>query len=128
MPVIARLNGYCLGAGMEMAASYDLRIGCRSARFGMPEVKLGLPSVIGAALLPRFMGWGKACDLILTGDLIDAAEATDCGFVRRLSEDENIDQTVARCLDSILDSWFPRRPAAEVAHSRMGDLIARSGR
>ena len=58
-PVLARISGFALGAGMEIAAACDLRIASASARFGMPEVKLGIPSVVEAALLPMLIGWGE---------------------------------------------------------------------
>ena len=60
VPVIARINGYTLGAGMELAAACDLRVSVDTAIFGMPEVRVGLPSVIEAALLPRLIGWGRS--------------------------------------------------------------------
>ena len=66
VPVIARISGYCLGAGLELAASCDLRIASDDSRFGMPEVQLGLPSVIEAAVLPRLVGLGRARELVLT--------------------------------------------------------------
>ena len=69
VPVIARINGYCLGAGLEIAASCDLRVAADHSAFGMPEVKVGIPSVIEAALLPRFIGRGKAAELIYTGEV-----------------------------------------------------------
>ena len=59
VPVLARIGGYALGAGMEIAAACDLRLASESARFGMPEVKLGIPSVVEAALLPMLIGWGR---------------------------------------------------------------------
>src|SRR5258705_8937709 len=58
MPVIAAINGWCLGAGLEIAAARDLRLCARTAVLGMPEVRLGLPSVVEAALLPSLIGWG----------------------------------------------------------------------
>ena len=65
VPVVARMSGYCLGAGLEIAASCDLRVADTTARFGMPEVQVGLPSVIEAALLPRLVGWGRTARLVL---------------------------------------------------------------
>ena len=58
-PVIARMPGWCLGGGLEVAAACDLRIANHDAKFGMPEVRVGIPSVIHAALLPRLIGWGR---------------------------------------------------------------------
>ena len=63
VPVIARINGYCFGAGMELAASCDMRAGADHAKFGMPEVRVGLPSGMEAALLPSLVGWGRAAEL-----------------------------------------------------------------
>ena len=59
IPVVAAVNGWCLGAGLEVAAACDLRLAADTAMFGMPEVKLGLPSVVEAALLPSLIGWGR---------------------------------------------------------------------
>ena len=58
-PVIAAIDGPCIGAGMEFVAACDIRIASTRAVFGMPETKLGIPSVIEAALLPRLLGWGR---------------------------------------------------------------------
>ena len=86
VPVIARVNGYCFGAGMEIAASCDMRIGVTTAKFGMPEVRFGIPSGMEACLLPQLIGWGKTRELVYTGDHIDAAEAYRCGFLEKLVE------------------------------------------
>jgi enoyl-CoA hydratase/carnithine racemase len=104
VPVIARINGYCLGAGMELAASCDMRAAADHAKFGMPEVRVGLPSGMEAALLPALVGWGKAAELVLTGDVIDAAEAHRIGFVQRLVPASALDAAVERWIASILAS------------------------
>ena len=83
VPVIGAVNGYCLGAGMELAAACDFRIGADTAVYGMPEVKVGVPSVVEAALLPRLIGAGKASWLVLTGENIDAAKAHEWGFIEQ---------------------------------------------
>src|SRR5690606_3468848 len=85
VPVIARINGWCLGFGMELAAACDMRIGVDSAKFGMPEVRVGIPSGMEAVLLPLLIGWGKAAELIYTGDIIDAQEAYRCGFLQKVA-------------------------------------------
>lgn len=80
-PVIARLSGYCLGGGLEVALACDLRLCDDSAMFGMPEVKVGIPSVIHAALLPLLIGQARATELLLCGENIDAAKALAWGLV-----------------------------------------------
>jgi enoyl-CoA hydratase/carnithine racemase len=104
VPVIARINGYCLGAGLEIAASCDLRVAADHSIFGMPEVRVGVPSVIEAALLPRLIGWGKAAELIYTGESISAAEALSCGLVERVVPREHLDEAVERWTQSILEA------------------------
>jgi enoyl-CoA hydratase/carnithine racemase len=84
VPVIAAVNGYALGGGCELAAACDMRIAADNAMFGMPEVKLGLPSVIEGALLPRLVGAGKAAELVLMGEMIDAQEAHRIGLANRV--------------------------------------------
>jgi len=102
VPVIARIEGYALGAGLEIAASCDLRIATPSARFGMPEVKVGIPSVIEAALLPRLVGWGRARWLLYTGEIIDAEEAARWGLVERVVPSADLDGALEACLSAIL--------------------------
>ena len=102
VPVIARINGYCFGAGMELAASCDMRIGVATARFGMPEVRFGIPSGMEACLLPQLIGWGKTRELVYTGDHIDAAEAHRCGFLDRLVDPPLLDAGVEQWVSSIL--------------------------
>jgi enoyl-CoA hydratase len=81
-PVIAMINGFCLGGGCELAMSCDMRIAADTARFGQPEIKLGLiPGGGGTQRLPRLVGLGQAMRLILTGDMIGAAEAREIGLV-----------------------------------------------
>ncbi|MFV0296072.1 MAG: enoyl-CoA hydratase [Hyphomicrobiaceae bacterium] len=84
VPVIARVNGFCLGAGLEVAASADMRIVADGAVLGMPEVVMGLPSVIEAALLPGLIGWGKTREILLTGETFDAKEALTMGFAQKV--------------------------------------------
>ena len=102
-PVIARVNGYSLGAGMELAAACDLIIACKKAQFSMPEVRVGIPSVIDAALLPRILGFNLARDLVLTGRSLSATEARDAGLVQRLTEDDALDIEVDKTVEEILE-------------------------
>ncbi|WP_374446662.1 enoyl-CoA hydratase [Stella sp.] len=104
VPVVARIQGACLGGAMEIAAACDLRVASAAARFAMPEVRIGIPSVVEAALLPRLVGWGAATDLVLTGDAIDAAAAHRLGFVQRLAAPTDLDAAVAAVTASILRS------------------------
>ena len=84
-PVIAAVNGYALGGGMELALACHLRIASEKARFGLPEVKLGIiPGYGGTVRLPRIVGRGRALELILTGEMIDAAEAHRIGLANRV--------------------------------------------
>ena len=102
VPVIARIEGYALGAGLEIAASCDLRIAAENARFGMPEVKVGIPSVIEAALLPSLIGWGRARYLLFTGESIDAREAERWGLVEWCVPAAQLDGAVERVLEAVL--------------------------
>ena len=104
VPVIARVNGYCLGAGMEMAAACDLRVASDNAVFGMPEVKVGIPSVIEAALLPRLVGWGRANYLVLTAKNISAATAYEWGFLESVAPAASLDAEVDRIAGAIAAS------------------------
>jgi len=101
-PTIARINGHCIGGGLEVAAACDLRIASTNGKFGMPEVKLGIPSVIEAALLPRLIGWGRTAELVLLGENVAAETIDRWGFFNVLVPPADLDREVARALDSIL--------------------------
>jgi enoyl-CoA hydratase/carnithine racemase len=102
VPVIGRVQGYALGAGLELLASCDLRVAVQSAVFGMPEVKLGIPSVVEAALLPGLVGWGRARQILLLGENFSAIDAEAWGLVEKLVPLEELDAAVERWVDSIL--------------------------
>ncbi len=102
VPVIAKIRGYALGAGLEIAAACDLRIASAGAQFGMPEVKVGIPSVIEAALLPPLIGWGRARQMLLLGETIGAPEALAWGLVEKVVSDDQLDSAVENWVASIL--------------------------
>jgi enoyl-CoA hydratase/carnithine racemase len=102
VPVIARITGHCLGAGLELAASCDLRVADETAVFAMPEVRIGLPSVVEAALLPRLIGWGRTKRLLLTGETIDADQALDWGLVEEVAVAGTIDAAINRLTQAIV--------------------------
>jgi enoyl-CoA hydratase/carnithine racemase len=104
VPVIARIHGWTLGAGLEVAAACDIRVAADTSRFGMPEVRVGLPSVVEAALLPGLIGWGRTRRLLLTGDTIDAATALAWGLLDEVTAADQLDAAVERLLDSVLAS------------------------
>src|SRR5438552_10420047 len=102
VPVVAQLHGAVIGGGLELAASCDLRLAADGTRFAMPEVRLGIPSVVEAALLPRLIGSGRAAWLVLTGEAIDAQRAYDWGLVETLCPAAALDQTVAGTVQLLL--------------------------
>jgi enoyl-CoA hydratase len=92
--VIARIDGYALGAGLELACACDLRVASERSFFGMPEVRIGIPSVVEAALLPKLIGQGRARRLLLTGETIGAAEALNWGLVDMVVPHQDLDEAV----------------------------------
>jgi enoyl-CoA hydratase/carnithine racemase len=84
-PTVAMVNGACLGAGFELAMACDLRTAAAGAPLGLPEVRVGIPSVIEAALLPALIGPGRAAEILLTGDSVTAETALAWGLVNRVA-------------------------------------------
>ncbi|WP_213774393.1 enoyl-CoA hydratase [Bradyrhizobium sp. dw_78] len=102
VPVVAKISGWCLGGGLELAAACDIRVATDSSNFAMPEVQVGIPSVIHAALLPRLVGWGRARYLILTGAVIDASTAFSWGLVDVVASTDELDRQIAKVIEPIL--------------------------
>ena len=91
LPVIAAIHGPCLGGAFELALACDVKIAAEDAIFGLPEVRVGLPSVIEASLLPPTVGLGRARRMLLTGETIDAEEALQIGVVDRVVPKADLD-------------------------------------
>ena len=137
--MIARIPGWCLGGGLEFAAACDFRIAAQDAKFAMPEVKVGIPSVIHAALLPRLIGWGRARWLIMTAATIDAPTALDWGLVdvggAKGGLDAAVESTVAALLEcgpeamraqkALLKQWeeLPLKESVNLSHRRIRAVV-----
>jgi enoyl-CoA hydratase/carnithine racemase len=102
VPVIARIDGYTLGAGLEVAVSCDLRVATTRAKFGMPEVKVGIPSVVEAALIPPLIGFGRARELLMLGEIIDAETALRWGLIERLVQPAALDREIESIIAALL--------------------------
>jgi enoyl-CoA hydratase/carnithine racemase len=94
VPTLARIQGFTFGAGLEVAAACDHRIAAEGAVFGMPEVRLGIPSVVEAALLPQLIGWGRTRELLLFGADIPAGQALAWGLVEQVVPADALDAAV----------------------------------
>jgi enoyl-CoA hydratase len=102
-PVVAAVNGYALGGGMELALACHLRVASEKARFGLPEVKLGIiPGYGGTVRLPRIVGRGRALELILTGEMVGADRALEMGLVNKVVAPEETRSAAEALLDGIL--------------------------
>ena len=93
VPVVAAIQGPCLGGALELALAADIRIASDDAIFGLPEVRVGLPSVIEASLLPPTVGLGRARKMLLTGETVGAAEALRIGLVDEVVEHNRVHET-----------------------------------
>jgi enoyl-CoA hydratase/carnithine racemase len=120
VPVLARLQGHVLGGALELVLACDLRLAAASCRLGMPEIRVGIPSVIEAALLPGLVGWGRTAELLLTGETIDAVEAERWGLVNRAVDDAALDREV--------DAWVNRLLALPPAAVRLQTALLRRWR
>jgi len=102
VPVIAMINGFCLGGGCEIAMCCDIRVASENARLGQPEINIGIfPGGGGTQRLPRLVGWGKAKELLYTGRIIDAAEAERIGLVDKVVPPDELGSTVTELAETI---------------------------
>jgi len=102
-PVIAAVNGYALGGGCEIAMACDIRIAADKAKFGQPEVSLGIPPGFGGTQrLARLIGKGRAKEMLFTGDMIDAAEAYRIGLVNKVTTSEELMNTAKAMAQTIM--------------------------
>ena len=102
VPVVARLQGWTIGAGLAIAAACDLRVAAQGGLFAMPDVRMGIPGAAEAALLPLLIGWGRTRRLLLTGEPIDAATALTWGLVDEVVLPDELTRAVARVVGEVL--------------------------
>ena len=102
VPTIAAIHGPCLGYALELVLACDIRVAGEDALLGLPEVRVGIPSVIEASLLPKTIGLGRARHLLLTGNTIKAQEAFEMGLVDRVAPPSGVTQTVTEVAESLL--------------------------
>jgi E-phenylitaconyl-CoA hydratase len=115
-PVIAAVNGYCLGYGLTLATWCDFVIASETAEFGFPEVRLGVPTIVGAIRLPQRLLWQHAMELLLTGERIDAARAKEIGLVGWVVSPEELMNEARRFADRLLQGApLAQRATKEVA-------------
>ena len=118
-PIVAAVAGFALGGGCELAMQCDLIIAADSAKFGQPEIKLGvIPGIGGTQRLTRAVGKAKAMDLILTGRMMDAAEAEKSGLVARVVPAANLMEEAMKVADTIATMSLPSVLAAKEAVNR----------
>lgn len=123
-PVIAAVNGFALGGGCELAMACHMRVAAENAKFGQPEVNLGLiPGYAGTQRLTQLVGKGKAMELLMTADMVGAAEAKELGLVNHVVP---ADQLIAKCTE-ILNKIFTKAPLAIAAIVRCVDAYYTDG-
>jgi enoyl-CoA hydratase/carnithine racemase len=129
VPIIAAVNGPAIGAGLDLACMCDMRIAAESAKFAESFVKVGIvPGDGGAWLLPRVVGYSKACEMAFTGDMLDAAEALACGLVSRVVPDAELMDAAKTLAQRIAVNpphavRMAKRLLIEGRHSRLDTLL-----
>lgn len=127
-PIIAAVSGYALGGGCELAMMCDFIIASQSAKFGQPEITLGiLPGIGGTQRLARFVGKAKAMDMILTGRMMSAEEAESCGLVSRIVADGELLEEAIRAAQKIADYSLPSVMLAKEAVNRAYETSLEEG-
>ena len=115
-PVIAAVNGYCLGYGLTLVTWCDFAIASERAEFGFPEVRIGVPTIVGAIRLPQRVAWDDAMELLLTGDRVDANRAREIGLVGRVVAPDDLMEEARRLADRLLQGApLAQRAIKEVA-------------
>jgi len=102
-PTVCMMNGACLGGGFELAMACDMRVASTEAIMGLPEVRVGVPSVIQAALLPALIGPGRAAEYLFTGQSITAAQALEWGLVNRVVPPAELTKVTQELVDQVLE-------------------------
>jgi enoyl-CoA hydratase len=115
---VAAINGYCLGAAFELALACDLRVVTPAASFGLPEIKVGVPSVIDAALLPAFVGLSKAREMVLTGDIYTLDQMPPTSIANVVAKPGEL----ATAVESLLDRIATHPPVVTAAQRRLFDI------
>jgi enoyl-CoA hydratase len=127
-PVIAAVAGYALGGGCELAMMCDFIIAADNAKFGQPEITLGvMPGMGGSQRLTRFVGKAKAMDLVLTGRMMDAAEAERCGLVSRIVAGDTLVEEALKAAQKIADFSLPAVMMAKEAVNRSYETTLTEG-
>ena len=127
-PMIAAVNGYCLGGGLELAMACDIRIAAEHARFGLPEITRGLiPGGGGTQRLPRMLAWCHAAEVLLLGEHIDAGEAYRIGLVNRVVPAAEVMPLARRLADKMCAAAPMALIAAKEAMVRGADLALAEG-
>lgn len=127
VPVVARLHGAVIGAGLEIAAACDLRIAAEGTRFSMPEVRLGIPSVVEAALLPRLIGRGRAAWLVLTGEPISERRACEWGLIEAIGGDAELEGLLGKLLAANREALRMQKELLQLwEDAPLADSIAKS--